>query len=337
MPSPNYPGAIWYPTTWPQLDIDSGTGTGDYSISNRGADQINYVVIHTTEGNRAYDAVDRWANYADAGAHYVIDGTTIYQVVADKDIAYHATNNQYNRQSIGIEIVGFAGTQSTISDAEFRAAADLTRWLCSTYTIPIYHDPLNDRHSDAYMLQPGIVGHSQVYAADLVSYTKTDPGFSNARWNEFISLVAGGSSNTAPSVTILAASSYAAGTVLTGTQLFSASDAQGASDINHITIYDANETNGAVWKYNSAVIHPGSGGYQIAYANRGLLTYTVGTGGNDSQIQAFDNAGLPSNAPVMSITGTATNTAPSVTILAASSYAAGTVLTGTQLFSASDA
>src|SRR5206468_2264095 len=112
--------------------------------------------------------------------------------------------------------------------------------------------------------------------------------------------------NTAPSVTILASSSYPAGTVLTGTQLFSVSDAQGESDINHVTIFDANETNGAVWKFNNSVIHPGSSGFQLAYGNRSQLSYTVGTGANDSQIQAFDNAGLPSNAPVLSITGTAT-------------------------------
>ena len=54
--------------------------------------------------------------------------------------------------------------------------------------------------------------------------------------------------NSPPQVTILASSSYPAGTVLTGSQLFSASDPNGASDINHITLYDATTTNGAVWR-----------------------------------------------------------------------------------------
>ena len=148
--------------------------------------------------------------------------------------------------------------------------------------------------------------------------------------------------NTAPVVTILAQSSYAAGTVLTGSQLFSVSDPQGASDIGVIFLYDANVTNGAVWRYNGSVITPGgasSGGFSFDYANRSLLTYTVGTGSNDFAIEAFDKSGANSVVdPVHTITGTSTSTngAPVVTILAQSSYTAGTVLTGTQLFSVSD-
>ena len=147
--------------------------------------------------------------------------------------------------------------------------------------------------------------------------------------------------NTAPSVSISAGSSYAAGTVLTGDLLFTASDAQGVGDIDYIKVFDANETSGAEWRYAGALIHPGGGsaGYAFEYANRASLTYKVGAGANDFQIQAFDNAGLPSNAPVVQITGTVTvtNTAPSVLIIAGSSYAAGTVLTGDLLFTASDA
>jgi hypothetical protein len=67
----------------------------------------------------------------------IIDGGNVYQIIADDDISYHATNYQYNAVSIGIEIVGFAGNQNTISDTELRAAADLVRWMSATYTIPI--------------------------------------------------------------------------------------------------------------------------------------------------------------------------------------------------------
>src|SRR5215469_11971441 len=121
--------------------------------------------------------------------------------------------------------------------------------------------------------------------------------------------------NNPPSVTILASSSYAAGTVLTGTQLFSASDPQGLSDINHITLYDANVTGGAVWRYNGSVITPGgaaTGGFQFDYANRGLLTYTVGAGSNDFVFDAFDQAGAVSPDALWTITGTSVNHPPSV-------------------------
>ena len=145
--------------------------------------------------------------------------------------------------------------------------------------------------------------------------------------------------NSAPSVTIQAGSSYAQGTVLNGSNLFSASDPDGASDIDYIKLYDANTTGGGVWRYNGSVITPGgevSGGYQFEYGNRNLLTYTVGVGTNDFVFEAFDDAGEDSNDAVGEITGTATNSASSVTIEAGSSYAAGTVLTGTDLISVTD-
>lgn len=105
-------------------------------------------------------------------------------------------------------------------------------------------------------------------------------------------------SNSAPTVTILASASYAAGTVLTGSQLFSASDPDGSSDIDYIKVFDNSTTGGAVWKYNGQIITPGgasAGGYQFEYANRDLLTYTVGTGSNDFVFEAFDMAGVDSN------------------------------------------
>lgn len=119
--------------------------------------------------------------------------------------------------------------------------------------------------------------------------------------------------NNPPVVTILAGSSYAAGTVLTGTQLFSASDPQGSSDIDYIKVFDNVQENGAVWRYNGSVITPGgaaAGGFQFEYANRGLLTYMVGTGSNAFVIEAFDNAGADSNDATLTITGTSADTIP---------------------------
>jgi Ca2+-binding RTX toxin-like protein/pimeloyl-ACP methyl ester carboxylesterase len=114
------------------------------------------------------------------------------------------------------------------------------------------------------------------------------------------------SANSAPVVTILAGSSYPAGTILTGSQLFSVSDAQGTSDIDYVKIFDNSTTGGGVWRYNGQVITPGgasAGGFQFEYVDRALLTYTVGTGSNDFVFEAFDNSGADSNDAVGVIDG----------------------------------
>src|SRR5204862_7673764 len=103
---------------------------------------------------------------------------------------------------------------------------------------------------------------------------------------------------------------------------------------DHITLYDSTTTNGAVWRYNGSVITPGgaaAGGYSFAYANRGLLTYTVGTGSNDFVFDAFDKAGAVSPDATWTITGTSSNNPPSETVLATSTNATRTGSTGTQL------
>src|SRR5438477_375728 len=133
--------------------------------------------------------------------------------------------------------------------------------------------------------------------------------------------------NQAPSVTILAASSYAAGTRSEGRRVGKECSSQGVSDIYHITIYDRNMTGGAVMCYNGSIITPGGAaacGFTFDYANRTLLSNTVGSGSNHLVLNAFDQPGAV--RPIATWTGTETssNNPPSVTILAASSYAAGT-------------
>src|SRR5690606_37754439 len=104
-------------------------------------------------------------------AHYVIrssDGQ-ITQMVQDNDIAWHAGNSTYNRQSIGIEHEGYVNNASWYTNAMYQASANLTRWLCDTYNIP------KDRAH--------ILAHSEVPGA-----THTDPG-PNWDWNYYMSLV----------------------------------------------------------------------------------------------------------------------------------------------------
>lgn len=113
--------------------------------------------------------------------------------------------------------------------------------------------------------------------------------------------------NQPPEVNILAASDYAAGTVLTGIDLISVTDPDGLSDIDFIKLFDANTTGGGVWRYNGSVVTPGgatAGGYQFEYGDRGLLTYEVGLGANDFVFEAFDISGADSNDTLGEITGT---------------------------------
>jgi N-acetyl-anhydromuramyl-L-alanine amidase AmpD len=176
------------PTTTLKLinQIDDN-GVADYLVNDRESTyDIKYVVIHTTTlsgdntGGTTQGAIDHWqAGNGPVSAHYFVENSTIYQTVLDKDIAYHAgtaTTTDYNFHGIGIEIVANASVPSSLSDLEYRAAADLTRWLCQTYDITMDHDL-------GY-----IIGHSEVPGV----VGKTDPGPS-FDWVYFMSLVTGGS------------------------------------------------------------------------------------------------------------------------------------------------
>lgn len=165
------PSTIWSPAA-----------SDNYTVSSlsRG---INYVVIHVTEGS-ATGAVSWFKNSSsNVSAHYVVAHSgTIYQCVADSNIAWHAGNWTYNVHSIGIEHEGFTA-QNTWTDAQYRASAALTRWICLTYGVPM------DRSH--------IIGHIEVPGA-----THTDPGPS-FNWTFYMSLVRG--SSAPPPTSILAA------------------------------------------------------------------------------------------------------------------------------------
>lgn len=164
------PATIWRPAA------SSNYTTVNY---NRG---IRYVVIHTIEGS-ALGAVSWFQNPASrVTAHYVVSyGGTIYQTVADKNTAWHAGNSYYNLHSIGIEHEGYAH-RNYWTDAEYRASARLTRWVCLTYGIP--------------MDRAHLIGHNEVPDPDGTgtggSGNHTDPG-PYFNWNYYLSLVRAGS------------------------------------------------------------------------------------------------------------------------------------------------
>jgi N-acetyl-anhydromuramyl-L-alanine amidase AmpD len=150
------------PTIW------SPAASCNYTASSTSRG-IYYVVIHTVEGS-ATGAVSWFKNCAsNVSAHYVVAYSgTIYQCLNDGNIGWHAGNWYFNQHSIGIEHEGWT-YQNNWTDAQYKASAKLTRWICLTYGIPM------DRSH--------IIGHKEVPGA-----THTDPG-PYFNWTYYMSLV----------------------------------------------------------------------------------------------------------------------------------------------------
>lgn len=152
---------------------------GNYDITNRPKDMaINSVVIHDTEGDlqSVLSAFQDPTFYA--SVHYVVDTDgTIYQMVQDKNIAWHAGNWSVNMHSIGIEHIGHAATGSTdYTPAMYHASAQLVKYLTDKYDI------LRDREH--------IIGHDNVPATttDGIASMHTDPG-PYWNWQNYMAMI----------------------------------------------------------------------------------------------------------------------------------------------------
>ncbi len=162
-----FPGARWVPAV-----------AGNYRVASRGAADINYVVVHTTQGS--YAGTISWFQNTAAGvsSHYVVrssDGD-LTQMVDDKDVAYH--DACFNTESIGIEHEGFVDDPGRwYTEAMYMRSAALTAWLCDQYGIP------KDRMH--------IYGHGD--APDCSDHT--DPG-AGWDWNHYLALVGGNGTPT---------------------------------------------------------------------------------------------------------------------------------------------
>ena len=138
-----YPGAVW-----------AGPAAASNYETGRSGSNITYIILHTTEGSMAAALSRFQTSGQQASSHYII-GTNgaIWQVVSDADTAYHCGNLAWNRQSIGIELEGWAdgnpaGNFSWQTDAQRTTLENLINWLHSQYGVPL------DRAH--------IVGHNQV-------------------------------------------------------------------------------------------------------------------------------------------------------------------------------
>lgn len=162
-----YPQAIWNPAS-----------TSNYQAASRGAAQINYVIVHTTQGS--YSGAINWFKNpsAQVSAHYVVrssDGQ-ITQMVDDSDIAWH--DACFNSETIGIEHEGFVDDPGRwYTEAMYTQSAKLTAWLADSYAIP------KDRAH--------IMGHGE--APDCSSHTDPGPGWD---WTHYLDLVRTGGAPT---------------------------------------------------------------------------------------------------------------------------------------------
>lgn len=133
---------------------------GNYEAGSRRPGDVPWIILHTTEGD--LDSSIDWFKNSSSGVstHYIIarDGT-VYQLVHNQDVAYHAGNLAYNVQAFGVEIERYA--DNAITDAQFSAAAELVKALAEIYGIPLDH-PTGIAPADPTSGPGGIIGHDQV-------------------------------------------------------------------------------------------------------------------------------------------------------------------------------
>jgi len=102
----------------------------NYAPAKRPLSAIRLVVVHIAEGT-SRSAISWFRDpRARASAHYVVgrDGA-ITQMVRDRDVAWHAGNGWVNRHSLGVEHEGYTDVPGTVTDAEYRASAQLVAAL----------------------------------------------------------------------------------------------------------------------------------------------------------------------------------------------------------------
>lgn len=147
----------------PSCDSWKPAASCNYTVASRPSTYpISYVVIHKAEGSGASAASWFQNCAAAASAHYSFDNNNGYcwQMVYEKDVAWHAGNWWYNCRSVGIEHGGYTANNDTATVCYDESALE-------TKSCIIYYTVLWDRSH--------IVGHKEVPGA-----THTDPG---VYWN----------------------------------------------------------------------------------------------------------------------------------------------------------
>ncbi len=165
----DWPPAVWVPAS-----------TANYTVANRAHDYpIDMIVIHDIEGSYA-SAINMFQDPKRAGsAHYIISyHGLVTQMVAEKDIAWHAGNWDYNTRAIGIEHEGFAYTPGLFTVPEYRRSAELAASICSRWGVPLDRAHVIGHYQVPDPDHPGLFGGSEHH---------TDPG-PYWNWTYYINL-----------------------------------------------------------------------------------------------------------------------------------------------------
>jgi len=152
----------------------------NFSYANRPHDYpVQMIIIHDTEGtyNTAIQLFQDPATQA--SANYVVsDAGQITQMVAEKDIAWHAGNWDYNTRAIGIEHEGYAYQTGWYTPAMYQASARLAASICSRWGVPMDRNHVIGHSEVPDPNNPGLYGGSEHH---------TDPG-PNWDWTYYMGL-----------------------------------------------------------------------------------------------------------------------------------------------------
>ena len=127
--TPDYPGAIWFPTSCTNK-CDAGRPLGNAAVDK--------IVIHDTEGGWN-GSVATLQFDAGKSVQYIIDrdGSRVGQFRPETDTCWHAGNYYYNETSIGIEHVGVASDPAGYSMALYARSKDLVQNIRTRWTVPL--------------------------------------------------------------------------------------------------------------------------------------------------------------------------------------------------------
>ena len=126
------------------MDIIKNITNRNRTISN--GRNIKYIVIHYVGAVSSAKANSNYFKdtYRGASAHYFVDESTCYQVVEEKDVAWHCGASYYkhlncrNSNSIGIEMCCYNnGGTIDVSENVVNRTVQLTRELMAKYNIPV--------------------------------------------------------------------------------------------------------------------------------------------------------------------------------------------------------
>jgi len=190
-----YPGATW-------VDTHSGNFSTGRTAGVTGG--LTHIVLHTCEGSASscLNSLTRdRTGEAKHSAHYLVtkDGT-IFQMVLEADTAWHAGARNsaytgfavgelvngvpvqrpmpnYNPNSIGIEIEGYADNPATWSPALVESLGQLLRYLTQEHGIPlVYRDQNTMSRGNETALAVGARASGIVSHGTLDPARRYDPG-----------------------------------------------------------------------------------------------------------------------------------------------------------------